>query len=485
MSPLPSDTASLRAVPRLFFLLLGLAALLLGPVSGAAAQTAPLPITSPVVAADLVIPVSKSQTLQTDRPVRDVLVGNPEIADVTPLTDRTLHVIGKQIGSTSLRIYDRGRNLISVLNVVVTYDIDGLKASLGEVLPNERVEIRPVGDALILSGTVSSADQAARATQLAERVAPGKVTNFLTVAGSQQVMLSVRFVEMQRSLARDLGLRSLTGSVIGGNQTTITPVRVPAVNALAAAEEAVNPGALLGLAGALLDGRFGLSGTFDALETKGLLRTLAEPNLIALSGESASFLAGGEFPVPVAQAQSGGGTTITVEFKPFGVSLGFTPTVLGNGLISLSVVPEVSQIDPSSSVTISGFRIFGLSTRRAATTVELRDGQSFAIAGLLQSDFQDTINQVPGLAEVPILGGLFRSSTYQRRETELVIIVTPHLVRPVDPVALAVPGANFVIPTFFDLHLLGQTAGPAASPASLLSGQSAAGMDGMRGHVIR
>lgn len=449
-------------------------------------QAAAQPVDLANVNADLVIPVNKSQTLQTDRPVRDVLVGNPEIADVTPLSDRTLYVLGKQIGSTSLRVYDRARNLVTVLNVVVTYDVDGLKASLGEVLPSEDVEIRPVGDALVLTGTVSSAEQAARAMQLAERVAPGKVSNFLSVAGSQQVMLSVRFVEMQRSLARDLGIRSLTGSVIGGNQTRILPVGIPASEALAEAVGATNPGSILGLAGALLDGRFGLSGTFDALETKGLLRTLAEPNLIALSGESASFLAGGEFPVPVAQAQgSGGGTTITVEFKPFGVSLGFTPTVLGNGLISLAVVPEVSQIDPSSTVTISGFRIFGLSTRRASTTVELRDGQSFAIAGLLQSDFQDTINQVPGLAEVPILGGLFRSSSYQRRETELVMIVTPHLVQPVDPTALALPGSNFVQPTFFDLHLLGRVAGAGSAPANMLAGQSAAGMDGARGHIIR
>ncbi len=227
------------------------------------------------------------------------------------------------------------------------------------------------------------------------------------------------------------------------------------------------------------------------MEEKGVVKTLAEPNLIALSGDTATFLAGGEFPVPVAQDVDGGGTTITIEFKEFGVALSFTPTVLEDGLINLIVQPEVSKIDTANSVTLSGFLIPGLTTRRVTTTVELRDGQSFAIAGLLQNDFQDTVQQFPVLGDVPILGTLLRSTSFQQNESELVIIITPHLVRPApSATTLATPADQFVPPNEFELFLLGRTeAAESGSPmrkgAAALTVHGAGGIEGRYGHIIR
>ena len=237
---------------------------------------------------------------------------------------------------------------------------------------------------------------------------------------------------------------------------------------------------------ALSTGSFALTVDLDALEKKGLLKTLAEPNLIALSGDTASFLAGGEFPIPVDQED---GRT-TIEFKPFGVSLSFTPTVIGKDLINLVVSPEVSAIDPTNVVIIQNSFIPGLITRRATTTVELRDGQSFAIAGLIQSDFTDTVNQVPGLGDVPIIGALARSSEFNREETELVIVVTPYLVKPAPAGALITPADNFVPPSDTDIFMFGKVEASAAGVApkqsgQILSARSGGGIDGRYGYILK
>jgi pilus assembly protein CpaC len=229
---------------------------------------------------------------------------------------------------------------------------------------------------------------------------------------------------------------------------------------------------------------------FDALEEKGVVKTLAEPNLIALSGDTASFLAGGEFPVPVAQNTDEGQSTITIEFKEFGVALAFTPTVLDDGLINVIVSPEVSRIDPTNAVIIQGFEIPGLTTRRATTTVELRDGQSFAIAGLIQSDFQDTVRQFPLLGDVPVLGALTRSSDFQNQQTELVIIVTPHLVQPAPGGSLVTPADNFVPPSDSDIWLFGRIESPTSgmtpsNAANALAINEAGGVQGAYGHIIK
>jgi pilus assembly protein CpaC len=391
-------------------------------------------------AGEMVVALNKSQVLRLDQPFVELFVGNPEIADVLALTDRSVYVLGKALGTTNLLIYGKDKTLIAVVDLSVSHDIDGLKLKLHELAPSEPIEVRAANDGLVLSGMVSNADVLSRAIQLAERYAVKKVTNLMTVKGSQQVMLKVHFVELSRSVAKELNFRSTINGLLEGRTFGITPLAAPA-------------GSLFGLLTNDLVQRGDLSLIADirALEEKGLAKVLAEPNLIALSGETAEFLAGGEIPIPVPQSAAGGGTTVTIVFKPFGVGLAFTPTVLADGLISLVAAPEVSSIDDSIAVEFAGGAIPGFKTSRAKTTVELRDGQSFAIAGLLQENFSNNISQFPWLGDLPILGLLFRSPDFQRRETELVVIVSVNLVKPVKDGLLASPQftppgeANFML----------------------------------------
>jgi pilus assembly protein CpaC len=451
--------------------------------TAASAQTAPtqLRIISKVNGAkhagELHIPANQSQVLRLDVPFSELLVGNPKIADVLALTNRSIYVLGKKFGTTSLIINDKDKGLIAIVDITVSHDIEGLKARLFEVMPDEKIEVREANGALLLSGAMSSSTRLAQAVDIAMRFAqdPKRFVNLLTLKGSQQVMLAVRFAEVARSVVKELGLNS---------QISNSNFRVTSGDALLsglfAATSFVTGATTFGL------GTATVRLAFDALEKKGVVKTLAEPNLIALSGETASFLAGGEFPVPVAQDSSDGGSSITVEFKEFGVSLSFTPTVLDGGLINVVVAPEVSKIDTSRSVTLSGFIIPGLSTRRAKTTVELRSGQSFAIAGLIQNDFEDTINQFPGLGDVPVLSALFRSTDFTRNETELVIIVTPHLVKPAEPGTLASPVDKFVPPAEFDMYLFGRTESPRSGTAAISPTlQGAGGIEGRYGHVVK
>lgn len=447
------------------------------PVAGA--QTPPTAITpmADVRAGDMVVPLNKSEVLRLERPFSDLSIGNAEIADVVALSDRSVYVLGKSLGTTNLSVYGRNKQLLAVVDIVVTHDVQGLKDKLNELLPTESVEVRPAGDSVILSGTVSNPDRLASAVSVAERYAPGKVTNLLRVAGSQQVMLAVRIAEVARTTARELGIKPdfTLGREDSFSFTTLDGLDITRFGA--------------GLA-EWTTGFVTLDVLIDALEQKGVVKVLAEPNLIALSGDTANFLAGGEFPVPVAQDSDSGRTTITIEFKQFGVGLAFTPTVLDGDLINLVVSPEVSQIDDTNAVVLSGFRIPGLSTRRATTTVELRDGQSFAIAGLLQNDFQDQVRQLPGLGQLPVLGALFRSTEFQRRETELVIIVTPRLVKPVAAGSLRSPTDYFVPPSDTDLFLFGRTEAPGSGIAptqarAVLGSQAGGGIAGAYGHIIK
>jgi pilus assembly protein CpaC len=450
---------------------------------------------------EFLVPINKSQILRVDVPFTDLLVGNEEIADVLPLTNRTIYVLGKSLGSTSLSIYGPGKRLIAIVDLMVTYDIQGLKTRLFDLFPEEEIEVRGVNDSVILSGAVSSSAKLTQALAVSDRYAPGRVTNLLSVNGSQQVLLAVRFVEVKRTVLKEFGLNtkllfdtgdSLAVGVGSGPNATATATAIPEPLGRVADVSITSTAATGFLAGAvaLATGNFALTLDLDALEKKGLLKTLAEPNLIALSGDTASFLAGGEFPVPVAQDTEAGVATITVEFKPFGVSLSFTPTVIGKDLINLVVSPEVSAIDLTTSVEVSGFNIPGLTTRRATTTVELRDGQSFAIAGLIQSDFTDTVNQIPGLGDVPIIGALARSSEFNREETELVIIVTPYLVKPAPAGALITPADNFVPPSDTDIFMYGRVeasvSGVTPKPSGqILSARSGGGIDGKYGYILK
>jgi len=409
------------------------------------------------------VPVNKSQVITADRPIARAMIGNDQIADIFPISDRSVYVLGKQLGTTSLTLYDSANRVMAVMDVAVGPDVTGLREQISSLMPNEDIDARISNESIVLSGTVGSAGAADRAVQLARAYAGDKVVNLLALGGSQQVMLEVRFAEVSRNVGKDLGVSSFFSSN-GGRFNG-----------------AIGSGAGVNSAGNLtldtITGSFGvftrsfgdvlglnIDAVLDTLESKGLSKTLAEPTLIALSGEKASFLAGGEFPIPVAQSSQGGGlgtgggggfAAITVEFKPFGVSLGFTPTVLSDNTINLLVEPEVSSIDPTASVTVGGLTVPGLQTRRASTVLELRDGESFAIAGLIQQDFQTTVNQVPLLGSIPIIGSLFRSTSFQKGETELLIVVTPRLVQPIKPEQVRLPTDRVDDPVQADVLLNG------------------------------
>ncbi len=415
-------------------------------------------------AGQLDVPLNKSQVVTVDRPISKAMIGSQEIADVLPMTNQSLYVLGKKMGTTSLTIYDSNNRVISVIDVAVGPDIVGLRRQLSELLPGEPIGARISNDAVVLTGVVTNGPAVDRAVQLAKTYAGDKVVNMLSVGASQQVMLEVRFSEINRQAAKQIGVSAFVGSDGGsfggaiGNGAQLSADPDTGEGVLKISEILNSFGVFrknVSVAG------LNVQGILDALERKGLVKTLAEPTLIALSGETASFLAGGEFPVPVVQNNGAGGGSdggsISIEFKPFGVSLGFTPTVLADGVINLAVEPEVSSIDPSASITLNGLVIPGLQTRRANTVLELRDGESFALAGLIRKDFQTTVRQVPLLGSIPIIGSLFRSSGFQKGETELVIVVTPRLVKPVRPDQIQLPTDRVDNPKELELFLLGRT----------------------------
>lgn len=373
---------------------------------------------NPAQVTRLTVTVNKSQTIRLDRAFSEALVGNAEIADVIPLTDRTLYLLGKEIGGTRISVLDAERRLLGIVEIEVSYDAEAIQAQLRKSLPGSQVKVASVNGKIMLTGMVSDAIALEKAVAIAEQYAPDAVNNSLTVAGSQQVLLEVRFVEASREASRNLGV-GLDAVTSGGSSLVTNQGGGFPANGAPFGEMVTR----------LLSGGVTADALIDALEEKGLARRLAEPNLVALSGDTANFLAGGEFPFPVASRDD----TITIEFKQFGVGLGFTPTVLNNGLINLKVLPEVSELDPNNTLEVNGTTIPSLVMRRAKTTVELRDGQSFAIAGLLQSNHSKAARQLPWVGQVPVLGALFRSASYQKKETDLVIIVTPRLVKPAAP----------------------------------------------------
>jgi len=447
----------------------------LGAATAAHAQSAPQ---------EVVVPAGKSQVVQLPSTYADVMVADAKIADVMPLSTRSIYVVGKAMGATSITVYGPNKEVVAALSIQVSPDVESFKTRLHEILPNERdVAVRTANQSIVLSGVVSSPTVLNQIVTLAGTYAPEKVVNMLGVEGSQQVMLSVRFVEMQRSTAKNLRLNVQSSPTLGDFRFVTGDTLLN--NSSGALESIGNLSALI------RTGSGNLEVIFDALETKGLVKTLAQPNLVSMSGETASFLAGGEFPVPVAAtAASGGVPTISVEFKQFGIALAFTPTILSDGLVNMVVAPEVSSIDPTASVVLSGLRIPGLKVRRTRTTIEMRDGESFTIAGLMMDDYQNSIRQLPFVGDVPVLGALFRSTGYQHNETELVVVVTPHLVTPRRGGAGATPADSFIRPSDFDLFLLGNLRGSVAqlSPedrALLASDPARGGVDGPHGHIIR
>jgi pilus assembly protein CpaC len=374
-----------------------------------------------------------SQTLRTEQSFTDIVVGDPEIADAVPLTDRSIYVLGKKVGVTSVSVYDADKKLVGVIEVDVTQNAPRAAQDIrrsGEA----GVRVAPEAGKLVLNGRVGDAVAADRAQRIA-RSHGGEVINQMRVTSPQQVMLEVRFIEVSRQAGRDFGVRLRSagddGRLISGRQRLGVDANGVSVAGLAATALTTGANAPFGtIIGQFVRGGMNIDVLIDALEEQGVARRLAEPNLVTLSGEKASFLAGGEIPIPVAQSQG----AVSVEFKKFGVGLTFTPTVLAGSMINLKIEPEVSQVDTATdAIKVGQITIPRLIVSRASTVVELKSGQSFAVAGLLQSVNQATTEQVPWLGEVPVIGSLFRSKSFQKKETELAIIVTPHLVQPVRP----------------------------------------------------
>ncbi len=415
------------------------AALAVMAVSAAQAQS--VRVVESGVSSALNVSMNRAVVVESDVPFAELSIANPGIADISTLSERSIYVLGKAPGRTTLTLLDADARLITNIDVRVTPDVAEFKERLGQILPNEDIEVRTANDGIVLSGTVSSTQKLDRALDLARRYAPERVSNLMTVGGTQQVMLKVRFAEMERSVSKGLSSQLSAGNVRGLGRN-----RVETGSRLSGAQ------GTLGLS--FTSGSLQFSALIEALETKGLVRTLAEPNLTALSGQEAQFLAGGELPVPIVD----GDGSVGIEFKPFGVELNFTPRVVADDVINLSINAAVSGIDATNSLRSGQFDVSAFNRRETSTTVEMRDGESFAIAGLLQDDFRSAASQVPWLGDIPILGALFRSSDFQRDQSELVIIITPHLVTPTRGEALALPTDRVRPPSERELFLFGQTA---------------------------
>ena len=448
-----------------------------------AAMASDVRVVTAGTAKSLNVAMNRAVVVESETPFAELSIANPEIADISSLSDRTIYVLGRSPGITTLTLLDANGQLITNVEVRVAADITEFKERLRQILPGENIEVRTANDGIVLSGTASSTQKMQRALDLAERYAPERVSNLMSVAGVQQVMLKVRFAEMRRSVSKSLGTSlALGGSALDGELGVQSGTNSGVTGG---AQQSLLTGALPGASeneGALLlgfdVGAVEVGVLLEALESKGMVRTLAEPNLTALSGQEANFLAGGEYPVP--SSQEGG--TISVDYRPFGVELGFVPRVVDDDLINLELQAAVSSIDSANGVQVGdGFTIDAFSRREASTTVELRDGESFAIAGLLQDDFRDLSGQVPWLGDIPVLGALFRSAEYQRAQSELVIIVTPHLVTPTRGDALALPTDRVQPPTERDLFLRGRVSRPASGGAGEVARQD---FPGSYGYVL-
>lgn len=361
----------------------------------------------------------KPQTVKTNAAFYEIVIGDPSIANVTPLTDRSFYVLGNELGTTGIALFDENKQLVGTVDIEVTLDTKGLAGTIRDAVPGSNIKVGSANGRIVLSGSAEDAVAADKAKKIADRYSgEEEVINSVKISSSQQVQLNVRFVEINRQVGKELGTQ-INASYMGPGGGFEFNSNPNASGNLPAAE----------IIGGIVTGGWSIDVAIKALEDRGVARRLAEPNLIARSGEKASFLAGGEFPIPVSQD----GDKITVEYKKFGVGLDFTPNVLSDGLISLDIEPEVSSVDNSSSYKIGDIAIPGFVVRRAKTSVDLKSGQSFMIAGLLQSQNDTTTQGIPGLGRLPVLGALFSSKAYQRRETDLVIIVTPYLVKPIDP----------------------------------------------------
>jgi len=388
-------------------------------------QTQTIAVTGDFESRSVALGTGKSVVLDFPRDIKDVLVANPKIANAVIRSSRRAYIIGNEPGQTNVFFFDAEGKQMAGLDIAVTRNLNGIRAAIRQLLPDADIRVEGIGEGVILSGTVASQAEAQQAFDLAARligvgtaeaVAGTKVVNAILVRGRDQVMLKVTVAEMDRNVIKQLGI-NLTGSAGFGsavvNFNTSNPFPINGTPS-----SSVSPGFK------------GITATIQAMEQVGIVRTLAEPTLAAISGESAHFLVGGSFPYPVPASL---GQPPAIQFQNYGVALNFTPVVLSEGRISLHVATEVSQLDPTTSITIAGTTVPGLTVRRADTTVEIPSGGTLAMAGMLQEQTKQTITGLPGLMQLPILGTLFKSNDYINQQTELMVLVTPYIVHAVDP----------------------------------------------------
>lgn len=469
--------ASTRTVPRFSRmkrfgaatgLLLAAAGLPATAQDAPAAGTVTFKISDVATAGQLVrVPVNKSVMIDFSVPVKEARLAKAEIAEVTATSPRQVLITGKSFGTTQLIVW-LGENEQKVFDLAVDIEMERLAASIRTAVPRAKVQAHALMDAVVLTGSVPDADSAKRVMEVANAFAP-KVMNQLKVAGVQQVLLRCTVAEVNRRATRQLGFNGwIAGDdfrdvFIASNLDGINPTNIGAVAGAAASGLTPIPFAV-GSDGIPVTGRTTMTFGFprvqmqifvQALRENGLLRVLAEPNLVTVNGQEANFLAGGEFPVPV-PSDSG----IGIEYREFGVKLRFTPAVISENLVRLKVAPEVSEPDFTTAITILGTTVPGLAQRKVETVVELGSGQTFAIGGLLSDRVRSTSRKVPGLGDVPVLGSLFSSVDYQSDESELVILVTPELVEPVSGEQITyIPGSSYRQPNDFELFMLGKLEG--------------------------
>lgn len=490
----------------------------------------------------LALSIGKSIILKSSVDIARVSVAQPEIADFVLLSPRQIYITGRAPGLTNLTLWDKSDKIRNIYDLDVAPDITRLKRMLHEIIPDEKgIEIMATQDSITLSGSISSPENMKKVASLAEVYAPGKVINLMQVGGVQQIMLEVRVAEMSNSLLKRMNINfnaiwegDFVYSMLGG-ATSIAPTMLDVFGPEMVYEYLDNTTINVGdetffsadyvprpqysnkefypptqkttatmntspttVARFNTDwgglGNTTWTGFIDILKTNGLVKILAEPTLVCLNGQAAKFLAGGEIPVPV---PSGLGT-VGIEWKEFGVRLQFIPTVLSQKRISLAVQPEVSELDDTRGIQFSGFYIPALSTRKASTTIELEDGQSFAVAGMLKEESRDAVEKYPTLGDIPVIGALFKSSEFQKSETELVIVVTAHLAKPLDKDKVKLPTDNYQDPDdlYFYLGIKSDKdedakkdggdqiaqAGDGQSPAGLSAGKTA--LDGEFGQIV-
>jgi pilus assembly protein CpaC len=400
--------------------------------------------------------IGKSIVIDLPRDVKDVLVADPKIANAVVRSAQRAYIIGAAIGQTNIVFFDSAGQQIAAYDIAVKRDLNGARAALKQMLPNSDIQIEGLGDGVILTGTAANPIEAQQAGDLAGRLAGGteKVINSIVVRGRDQVMLKVTVAEVARSIIKQLGI-DLSGTLNYGtavvnfnnsNPFTMTGQPLVANNAITSSFGGATPT---------------VQATLRAMESAGVTRTLAEPNLTAISGESATFIAGGEFPIPTGvtcQTTTSGAVgqcAPSIAFKKFGISLNFTPVVLTEGRISLRVMTEVSEVSNDNSITVTGITVPSVKTRRAETTLEIPSGGSMAMAGLIQDQTKQAINGLPGLSQLPVLGALFRSRDFQNNQTELMVLVTPYIVRAVAQKDLSRPDDGFASASDPQSDLLG------------------------------